>query len=464
MKYHELIELYKKKELNEEEMQKVERDIERQEAISEYLFDRDEEENEAVRGMAEDVSEKYAGPAEQDPKIPDSEEFTRRVNRSIRRAFIKMGTVVGAVILAVVLLIIFVLPEAVSLFYYDPGKTAGENEYGTTNQMSLDMAVYSELTLPGYYRAAVQVDDRGYGDYDILIQQTLSFTGRFNNVAGRVEKGKLNLYDPGQLQLPAGNAFGWFQMPSQDGKSLSQLIEENSGHFFGAAGDREQSAESLNALDDNGRYLAYVTLDDLMPYKDYVAFTEKLENLQDEQGAGLADIWCAPVTGTRGDGVEEEDAEVRTDARMQGQTAENGTAQNDMLNIQNLGFYTDLSVGGLSLEWDREAYPELVLWANGADGEYHWDEVREQMKDEDFAAEHFAVMLDYMSEQEEFLEILGGMNGIGTTAPESLTEAADYVRDNGLTVYGFACQGTKEALLELNEMEEVYGIYAVEMR
>ena len=435
MKYHELIELYKKKELNEEEMKRVEQDIERQEAISEYLFDRDEEENEAVRGIA--------GP---DLKIPDSEGFTRRVNRSIRRAFIKMGTVVGAVILVVVLLIIFVLPEAVSLFYYDPGKTAGEDEYGTTNQMSLDMAVYSELMLPGYYRTAVQVEDRGYGDYDILIQQTLSFTGRFNNAAGRVEKGKLNLYDPSQLQLPTGNAFGWFQMSPRDGKSLSQLIEENSGHFFGAAGNREQSAETLNALDDNGRYLAYVTLDNLMPYEDYIAFTEELENLEDDQGAGLADLWCAPVTEAWEDSVEG-DAEV-----------------GNMLRIQNLGFYTDLSVGALALDWDREKYPDLVLWANGADGEYRWDEVRENMKDEDFAAEHFAVMLEYLSGQDEFLEMLGGMNGIGTTAPDTLAAAADYVRENGLTVYGFACQGTKEALLELNEMEEVYGIYAVEMR
>lgn len=462
MKYHELIELYKKKELSEEEMHRVEKDIERQEAISEYLFDRDEAENEAIRGLGGDDremrgeeadSEKAADP---DLRIPDSEEFTRRVNRSIRRAFIKMGTVVGAVVLVVVLLVIFVLPEAVSLFYYDPGKTAGKDEYGTTNQMSLDMAVYSELMLPGYYRTEVQVEDRGYGDYDILIQQTLSFTGRFNNVAGRVEKGKLNLYDPGQLQLPTGNAFGWFQMSPQDGKSLSRLIEENSGHFFGAAGDREQSTETLNALDDNARYLAYVTLDNLMPYEDYIAFAEQVENLEDGQGAGLADLWCAPVTEAWENGAEE-DAEA-------GDAETEDAGISNMLRIRNLGFYTDLSVGALSLDWNREKYPDLVLWANDADGEYRWDEVRENMKDEDFAAEHFAVMLDYMSEQDEFLEMLGGMNGIGTTAPETLAAAADYVRENGLTVYGFACQGTKEALLELNEMEEVYGIYAVEMR
>ena len=43
MKYNELLELYKQKALNEDQMKQVEADIERQEAISEYLFDREEE-------------------------------------------------------------------------------------------------------------------------------------------------------------------------------------------------------------------------------------------------------------------------------------------------------------------------------------------------------------------------------------------------------------------------------------
>ena len=42
MKYRELLELYDKKKLPEELQKKVEQDIERQEAISEYLFEKDE--------------------------------------------------------------------------------------------------------------------------------------------------------------------------------------------------------------------------------------------------------------------------------------------------------------------------------------------------------------------------------------------------------------------------------------
>ena len=42
MKYSELIELYKKNELPEQQREQIEYDIERQEAISEYLFEKDE--------------------------------------------------------------------------------------------------------------------------------------------------------------------------------------------------------------------------------------------------------------------------------------------------------------------------------------------------------------------------------------------------------------------------------------
>ena len=35
---------------------------------------------------------------------------------------------------------------------------------------------------------------------------------------------------------------------------------------------------------------------------------------------------------------------------------------------------------------------------------------------------------------------------------------ADYVRENGLQIYGFACVADKETLLELNAEDEVFGI------
>ena len=142
MKYHELLELYKKKKLGEEQREMVEQDIERHEAISEYLFEKEEENILRASGEMPEESETQLTKKEKNA----SDDFTKRVNRAIRRAFLKMGAAVCAVTLVVVLLILFVLPNIVSNFYYDPGRIVGENSSGgTTNQMSLDLAVYTEL-------------------------------------------------------------------------------------------------------------------------------------------------------------------------------------------------------------------------------------------------------------------------------------------------------------------------------
>lgn len=418
MKYHELLELYKKKQLGEEQREKVEQDIERHEAISEYLFEKEEEDILQDSGKL---------PEESDIQLTEKEknaadDFTKRVNRAIRRAFLKMGAAVCAVTLVVVLLVLFVLPHVVSSFYYDPGRIVGESSYGgTTNQMSLDLAVYTELAIPGTYRDNVQVEDKGYGNYDINIYQNVSRSGRFYNVAGRVEKDNLRLYDINLLNMPSSNIFGWFQMDMDRKDTLTEQVENGVGSFAYTPESKEQSAEELKLLDDNKYYLAYVTLDKILSYNDFIGFAENYSER-------TIDIWCAPRTA--------EDSYMPI-----GRPA-------------NLGFFIRLGQSSM-LEWDREKYPDLILWS--ADNSAERDEAEERIKDESFAAEHFAVMLDYMSGQDEFLGMIGQQDG------ETYAEAADYIRENGLQVYGFACVADKETLLELNAEEEVFGIRTEEV-
>lgn len=413
MKYHELLELYKKKELSGEQQEMVEQDIERHEAISEYLFEKEEEDILQDSGkLPEESAIRFT---EKEKKAAD--DFTKRVNRAVRRAFLKMGAAVCAVTLVVVLLVLFVLPHVVSSFYYDPGRIVGESSYGgTTNQMSLDLAVYTELALPGAYRDNVQVEDRGYGNYDINIYQSVSRSGEFHHAAGRVEKNNLKMYDINLLNMPSSNIFGWFQMNMDRKDTLTEQVENGAGSFAYTPESKEQSAEDLKLLDDNKYYLAYVTLDKILPYNDFIEFAESCSER-------AIDIWCVPRT------AEESYMPIGRPA--------------------NLGFYIQRGQSSM-LEWNREKYPDLILWS--FDDTSEWDEAEEKIKDETFAAEHFTVMLDYMSGQDEFLGMAGQQAG------EKYAEAADYIRENGLQVYGFACVADKETLLELNAEEEVFGI------
>ena len=90
MKYSELLKLYKAGQLDKEQTEKVESDIERQQSISEYLFD----EEQIFEFEEADI---------EDESTPQSvNNFVDTINKSIRRAFIKMGITSGAVIIAIV--------------------------------------------------------------------------------------------------------------------------------------------------------------------------------------------------------------------------------------------------------------------------------------------------------------------------------------------------------------------------
>lgn len=84
MKYRKLLEQYQKNLLDEGKKKQIEEDIEKHEAISEYLYTKEEEIPELQELLEETEVSQEKG----------SESFAELVNRSIRRAFLKMGTAV----------------------------------------------------------------------------------------------------------------------------------------------------------------------------------------------------------------------------------------------------------------------------------------------------------------------------------------------------------------------------------
>ena len=224
MTYRELLHLYKQGKLDTEKKKQVEAEIEKQDAISEFLYEEGEipdfsdlEKGEDCFNNLDDKNQKAEW---QDSKIDGNiekrqgnlqskreddfnEQFIKEIRHSIRKAFIKMGTIVGTVVLLLVFCAVFILPKAVSKFYYDPNEAAGAYEGMTTTRMSLDLSVYSELYLPGNYRDQVNAVSRGYGEYDIVIPQTYTWTGKFTSVSGRLVRCKLTLYDNNILSRPA---------------------------------------------------------------------------------------------------------------------------------------------------------------------------------------------------------------------------------------------------------------------
>ena len=414
MTYRELLERYKRDELEAEQKHQVEADIEKQEAIGDYLYEKED-----IPAITELFNAKdYAG----DDSPIDSQqqrEFMRVVRYSIRKAFIKMGIITSAIAFFILLLIQFVLPEVVSVFYYDPGKEIAKN----TNQLSLDIAVYTELLIPQYIRYYTNVEDLGYGNYDISINQNYSYNGVFTNVTGRIEQGRIILYDSNALKQPAANAFAHSVAYDNSPHTLSEL-EVTNQVSLPASGYSTDNISKLNALSDDNKYVAYLTLERLMDYPSFISF------IQDQS---IIDAWCAVCTNWN-------------------------STTSTMLNPENIGFqYGQFSS---NLHWDKERYPDLQLYDEDLmqeDPEHYYEDMGQKRSSEEFMLRHFTSMLRYMSNQKQFLKMMD-------LDPSMFTNAADFVEENGLLIYGFAIVADKEQLLKLTEEDEIYVIYTQPLR
>lgn len=448
MKYRKLLEQYQKNLLDEGKKKQIEEDIEKHEAISEYLYTKEEEIPELQELLEETEASQEKG----------SESFAELVNRSIRRAFLKMGTAVLVSVLAVMLLVQFVLPRAISFFYYDPGKDIG----GGANQMSLDMAVYSELFLPGRRRTNVTASAKGYGKYDVDITQNVSYTGMFTTVSGEITRNHLRLYNEDLLKQPTGNCFAWGQVYGDLTKSLSELEKDmntkEGDALFSAAGTPKEAKIFAEELNENGKYIGYVSLEQMEGYEDFIQWMEN-SNLS------LGELWCA---------VKTEPYESWDDSEQ-------------VFHAENIGFLYDVSQSS-SFVWDEEKYPDLItwnisstdgtkyeeslsqseingsaeVWASNKEDQY---EDREQEKTEAYMKTHFTSLLRYMADHGTFLNMMAwNGNGISIDADGSergavLREAADYVDQNGLEIYGFAAVMDKETVLALLDQPDVYVVY-----
>ena len=246
MTFREMIKLYQEGTLEDQQTEMVRDEIEKHEAISDYLYETSQIPN--LDGMGAVVTDDTDG--------QEAKDFSKIVRKAIRRAFVKMGIIVGGAILAVVLAVVFLLPDLVSGFYYNPNEVVGASSSANeTKRMSLDLAVYSELFLPAKYRDTVIAEELGYGKYHITIPQTITYNGTFSTVAGILERNKLTLYSPDLLSGYPANAF---VLPED-------IVWPYRG--MGAAGSAEDAFASLQELDDDAVYTAYFSLDGLADYE-----------------------------------------------------------------------------------------------------------------------------------------------------------------------------------------------------
>lgn len=381
MTYREKLKLYKQGKLPEAERETVAQDIERHEAIGEYLLD------EIDLPELDQASESEERGAVQEN---EASRMTAQINSSIRKAFVKTGVIVGAAVLAIVLFAVFALPRIVDCFYYDPAKPVGEAGVNgiQSEQLSLDLAVYTELFVPDGYRDQAHVERRGFGTYDVTLG---SISGK-PTVVGTIERNKLTLFTPDPLRMPTANAF--------DHNSVG--VESS------ICGPAASSCVDMNAQ----TLVAYCTFDHVMTYEEFVKWVSDNE---------IDSCWGAICVKTPPNTYAFDYETI------------------DLVGA-NLGMRLNASCSHLT--FDQEKYPELTLYSLSKTT----GEEQNRIPSEENAKRHVASMLRYMEDHPIFFEQMGIF-----VQNHRYEQMAKRVEEQGLFFYGCCFTSTPNEILRTAE-------------
>lgn len=410
MKFRDLLDLYKKGELPEMEKPAVEEEIDKFEALSDYVF------SEVAETETSDMSDfngingaGNVGIGGKDATVSqssDEEDFSKSIKKHIRRAFTKMGIIVLVTVLIVILLVQLVLPPIVSTFYYNPAKKTNivpgdEDGYYTAQQMDMDFRVFADLNMPLENRTYVMATPLGYGKYNLSFTWTWqsSYDIEKPAVSGQLVRDQLTLSIPNFI----GTSHSKFIY--SDNVSSHQVLEDGTTVLIPKDEEIAEelkyfSKEELKPFDDDKMLKVAIS------FKDPISFDE-MKRLEDKYE--LTQAWYAVVVRD----IDEE-----------------GMSYND------LGF--SLTTTDLFHGFDDSNYPNLFSDVD---------------KDTAATKQHFISMLKYMSDQKDFLSMLEE-SGFGMADRNVYERAYEYIEKNGFSIYGCATFASKKSLLKMIDNDD----------
>jgi hypothetical protein len=171
MNYRELLERYKKGLASEEEKQRIEQDIEKYEAIEEYLSD----------SMDLDLIN-LTTPRESGQHNEETIKIKKSVNSRLRKVVFTSVAIVMGLLIG----IFYVISPLIDNYYYNPMKVSvGEN----ISDINFDIYALTELNMPGYYLTSdVGVERQRFGEYDISFHLRDQFTKEANYAAAKIKR------------------------------------------------------------------------------------------------------------------------------------------------------------------------------------------------------------------------------------------------------------------------------------
>lgn len=343
MNFKDLLAKYKSGTVTQEEKQLVEAEIEKNEAINDYLSEQ----------LIEVMPQMNNGL----PVTSDKSEATK-IRKRINRKFSGVVIVSVAVIIAIFCAVQFVVFPLINNSYYNPldGRVnvIGIKEWG---QMSIDMSVFGELHLRGYEVPFVFAKSEGMGKYDLTIYQYDSFRNYSETqYRSSIIRGKLDQSALGDV-LMRGLNFNWVQL------------------VYGNYTD----SEKINVVDNASR-VELTRLPESAQVKAYLFFNETMDMQT------LAEFVKESDTRVLWAGIKCSDNETMIDGRF---------------GFSPLGKYIPLTQNA----YDSEIYPLLELDDSEPMGGV--DSVDFKKFNASNYETHFISMLEYMTTKGDFMDVIG---------------------------------------------------------
>lgn len=167
MNFKELMDKYRNGIASEEEKLLIKQEIEKYEAIEEYL--------------SENIDIDFIEVENYDDQRDETIKLKKSVNSRLRRVVITSVSVVMLIILG----IFFVLSPIIDSFYYNPTKVS----VGQYNQdIYFDLTAFTELNLPGYSLGLVTAERLGFGNYNIYYSRHNLFTKESKNISSKIKR------------------------------------------------------------------------------------------------------------------------------------------------------------------------------------------------------------------------------------------------------------------------------------
>ena len=173
MTFRELLEKYRAGQASEEERALVEAELEKSEAIADYLAEQVEDE---------------LGTAETQAPAGEVRHIQKKMNRRLRRT----AAWAACIVLAVLLGVRFVASPLVASLYYQPNEkgfgTSIEGEPDTECEaIALDLTALYSLTAPGNTVNSVTARPEGFGRYTLTYELRDWLTGETDQISGTLD-------------------------------------------------------------------------------------------------------------------------------------------------------------------------------------------------------------------------------------------------------------------------------------